>query len=118
MSVSFRFSLSICNSYAIGQDVAAAMHRGLLMSQAEKETRHAKLHSVITTHTSQTWAMTLVKLLLGIVDSQGIARQTPVLPTHRMLERYSLATKRLFLLDYDVRSLSTFFFYCQQATTL
>jgi trehalose 6-phosphate synthase/phosphatase len=81
------------------------------MSQAEKETRHAKLHSVITTHTSKTWAMTLVKLLLGIVDSQGVARQTPALPTHRMLERYSLATKRLFLLDYDVRSLSPFTFY-------
>jgi hypothetical protein len=55
--------------------------------------------------------MTLVKLLLGIVDSQGVARQTPALPTHRMLERYSLATKRLFLLDYDVRSLSPFTFY-------
>ncbi|KAI0298635.1 trehalose 6-phosphate phosphatase [Multifurca ochricompacta] len=82
-------------------DVAAAMHRGLLMSQAEKETRHTKLHGVITTHTSQTWAMNLVKLLLGIVDAQGIARQTPVLPTHRMVERYSRATKRLFLLDYD-----------------
>ncbi|KAH9164832.1 glycosyltransferase family 20 protein [Lactarius sanguifluus] len=89
------------NPWSLG-DVATAMHRGLLMSQAEKETRHAKLYSVITTHTSQTWAMTLVKLLLGIVDSQGVARQTPALPTHRMLERYSLATKRLFLLDYDM----------------
>jgi len=82
-------------------DVAAAMHRGLLMSQAEKETRHAKLYSVITTHTSHTWAMTLVKFLLGVVDAQGVARQTPVLPTQHMLERYSRATKRLFLLDYD-----------------
>ncbi|KAH9956645.1 glycosyltransferase family 20 protein [Russula dissimulans] len=82
-------------------DVAAAMHRGLLMSQAEKETRHAKLYSVITTHTSQTWAMTLVKFLLGVVDAQGVARQTPVLPTQHMLEHYSRATKRLFLLDYD-----------------
>jgi len=78
------------------------MHRGLLMSQAEKDTRHAKLYSVITTHTSQTWAMTLVKFLLSVVDAQGVARQTPALPTHLMLERYSRATKRLFLLDYDV----------------
>jgi len=82
-------------------DVAAAMHRGLLMSQEEKEMRHAKLYSVITTHTSHTWAMTLVKFLLGVVDAQGIARQTPALPTQHMLERYSRATKRLFLLDYD-----------------
>jgi trehalose 6-phosphate synthase/phosphatase len=72
------------------------------MSQAEKETRHAKLYNVITTHTSQTWAMTLVKFLLNAVDAQGIARQTPALPTDCMLERYSRATKRLFLLDYDV----------------
>jgi len=82
-------------------DVAAAIHRGLLMSQAEKETRHTKLYNVITTHTSQTWAMTLVKFLLSVVDAQGVARQTPALPTHHMLERYSRATKRLFLLDYD-----------------
>jgi hypothetical protein len=47
--------------------------------------------------------MTLVKLLLSVVDAQGVARQTPALPTLRMLERYSRATKRLFLLDYDVR---------------
>jgi trehalose 6-phosphate synthase/phosphatase len=78
------------------------MHRGLLMSQAEKDSRHAKLHNVITTHTSQTWAMTLVKFLLSIVDAQGVARQTPALPTHQMLESYSRSTKRLFLLDYDV----------------
>ncbi len=78
------------------------MHRGLLMSQAEKDMRHAKLHSVITTHTSQTWAMMLVKFFLSVVDAQGVARQTPVLPTQLMLERYSKSSKRLFLLDYDV----------------
>jgi hypothetical protein len=47
--------------------------------------------------------MSLVKLLLSVVDSSGAARQTPALPTSHMLERYSRATKRLFLLDYDVR---------------
>ena len=94
------------------QDVAAAIHRGLLMSQAEKETRHTKLYNVITTHTSQTWAMTLVKFLLSVVDAQGVARQTPALPTHHMLERYSRATKRLFLLDYDVSSPTFFLFSC------
>lgn len=78
------------------------MHRGLLMSQVEKDMRHAKLYNVITTHTSQTWAMTLVKFLLSVVDAQGVARQTPALPTNHMLERYTRATKRLFLLDYDV----------------
>jgi len=46
--------------------------------------------------------MTLVKFLLSRVDAQGVARQTPALPTHQMLESYSRAAKRLFLLDYDV----------------
>ncbi|KAF8493482.1 glycosyltransferase family 20 protein [Russula emetica] len=82
-------------------EVAATMHRGLLMSQAEKDMRHAKLYSVITTHTSHTWAMTLVKFLLSVVDAQGVARQTPALPSQLMLERYSTSSKRLFLLDYD-----------------
>jgi trehalose 6-phosphate synthase/phosphatase len=61
------------------------MHRGLFMSQVEKDTRRAKLYNVITTHTSQTWAMTLVKFLLSVVDAQGVARQTPVLPTTNCL---------------------------------
>ena len=46
--------------------------------------------------------MTLVKFLLSVADARGVARQTPVLPNHQMLESYSRATKRLFLLDYDV----------------
>lgn len=78
------------------------MHRGLLMSQPERDMRHAKLHSVIMTHTSHTWAMMVVKFLLSVVDAQGVARQTPVLPSQLTLERYSKSSKRLFLLDYDV----------------
>ena len=53
--------------------------------------------------------MTLVKFLLSVVDAQGVARQTPALPAHYMLERYSRATKRLFLLDYDVSPPSSVF---------
>ena len=81
------------------------------MSQEEKDMRHAKLYSVITTHTSHTWAMMLVKFLLSVVDSQGVARQTPVLPTQLMLECYSKSTKRLFLLDYDVSLSSAYPFF-------
>ncbi|KAI0063941.1 trehalose 6-phosphate phosphatase [Artomyces pyxidatus] len=88
------------NPWNLG-DVAKAMHTGLLMSQAEKEQRHAALHAVVTTHTSHTWAMMLVKMLLGMMDSQNMARSTPVLPTDHMLSRYRCAPKRLFLLDYD-----------------
>ena len=83
------------------------MHRGVLM---EKDTRHAKLYNVITAHTSQTWAMTLVKFLLSVIDAQGVACQTPALPIHHMLERYTRATKRFFLPDYDVSPPSFVFF--------
>ncbi|KAI0041612.1 glycosyltransferase family 20 protein [Auriscalpium vulgare] len=88
------------NPWNLGE-VAAAMHRGLLMSQPEKDERHSKLHTVVTTHTSHTWAMMLVKMLLGVMDSQNMARSTPVLPTDHMLQRYHSTGKRLFLLDYD-----------------
>jgi len=39
--------------------------------------------------------------LLSVIDAQGVARQTPALPTQFMAERYSKSSKRLFLLDYD-----------------
>lgn len=77
------------------------MNRGLTMSQAEKEERNAKLLKVVTTQTSHTWAAMLVKTLLGVMGGQNMARQTPVLPTVSMLQRYKSARKRLFMCDYD-----------------
>ncbi|ETW77810.1 glycosyltransferase family 20 protein [Heterobasidion irregulare TC 32-1] len=88
------------NPWNLG-DVASAMNRGLLMSTAEKEQRHAKLHEVVTTQTSHTWAAMLVKMLLGVMGTSNMARQTPVLPTDNMFESYAKAKKRLFLCDYD-----------------
>ncbi|KAA1474504.1 glycosyltransferase family 20 protein [Dentipellis sp. KUC8613] len=88
------------NPWNLG-DVAAAMDRGLRMSDEEKLTRHKALYQVATTHTSHTWAAMLVKMLLNAMDSQNMARQTPVLPLERMVERYAAAKKRLFLCDYD-----------------
>ncbi|KAG2147518.1 glycosyl transferase, partial [Suillus clintonianus] len=43
------------NPWDLG-DVAAAMNRGLVISEEEKASRHAVLHKVVTTHTSHTWA--------------------------------------------------------------
>jgi trehalose 6-phosphate synthase/phosphatase len=44
--------------------VAEAINRGLLMSDEEKATRHADLYKAVTSHTSHTWATTIVKQLL------------------------------------------------------
>ncbi|KAI6021119.1 glycosyltransferase family 20 protein [Pisolithus marmoratus] len=82
-------------------DVAAAMNRGLLMSEESKASRHAALHRVVTTHTSHTWASVLVKMLLFQINGQTTARRTPYLPKDRLKESYDRAKKRLFLFDYD-----------------
>jgi trehalose 6-phosphate synthase/phosphatase len=73
------------------------------MSPQEKAERQETLYKVVTTHTSHTWASVLVKMLLGLMDGQGQARQTPYLPREELGERYRAARKRLFLFDYDVR---------------
>ncbi|KAG5642267.1 hypothetical protein DXG03_003316 [Asterophora parasitica] len=94
----------LVNPWNLG-DVAAAIHRGLLMSPAEKARRQANLYRVVTTHTSHTWAAVLVKMLLGQVDGQGQARMTPYLPVDDMGREYKRSGegtgKRLFLFDYD-----------------
>ncbi|KAI3614064.1 glycosyltransferase family 20 protein [Moniliophthora roreri] len=93
------------NPWDLG-DVAAAMHRGLTMSPEEKLERHNKLMKVVTTQTSQSWAATLVKMLLNQLagGSHGVARRTPELPRDVLKEKYNAkegSGKRLFLFDYD-----------------
>ncbi|KAF4618814.1 hypothetical protein D9613_009732 [Agrocybe pediades] len=90
----------LVNPWNLG-DVAAAINQGLVMSPAEKARRHEKLYKVVTTHTSHTWAAVLVKMLLGQLDLQGQARQTPYIPKELLEGLYSKAKKRLFLFDYD-----------------
>lgn len=75
------------------------------MSEAEKIERHQKLLKVVTTHTSHTWSAILVKMLLGQINSQNTARQTPHLSRLSLGEQYCKAKKRLFLFDYDVSRL-------------
>ncbi|KAL0563131.1 hypothetical protein V5O48_018946, partial [Marasmius crinis-equi] len=82
-------------------DVAAAMNRGLLMSEAEKTSRHEKLLKIVTTHTSHSWAAMLAKLLLTQINGQNTARQTPYIPKELLQGKYKSAKKRLFLFDYD-----------------
>ena len=83
------------------------------MSQAEKEERHAKLHNVVTTHTSHTWAAVLVKHLLSMMSVQNQARQTPYIPKEHLLGSYGTAKKRLFMLDYDVCPIFHLEWICQ-----
>ncbi|KAJ6562568.1 trehalose 6-phosphate phosphatase [Mycena capillaripes] len=88
------------NPWNLG-DVAAAINQGLLMSDAEKNERHASLHKVVTTHTSHTWAAVLVKMLLSQLGGKETARRTPYIPKDVLESRYHSAKKRLFFFDYD-----------------
>ncbi|KAJ7598894.1 trehalose-6-phosphate phosphatase [Mycena floridula] len=88
------------NPWNLG-DVAAAINQGLVMADLEKRTRHDKLHKVVTTHTSHTWAALLVKMLLEQMSGQNTARQTPYIPKAMLQDNYRSAKKRLFLFDYD-----------------
>ncbi len=87
------------------QEVAAAMHRSLTMSDEEKLRRHQQLYKTVTTHTSHTWAAILGKKLLERLGTTNMARQTPYIPKGELERHYLKAKKRLFLFDYDVRIL-------------
>ncbi|KAI0084055.1 trehalose 6-phosphate phosphatase [Irpex rosettiformis] len=88
------------NPWNLGE-VAAAMHRGLTMSEEEKLERHSKLYKVVSTHTSHTWAAMLAKMLLEQLGRQNLARRTPFIPKGQLEKHYLSAKKRLFLFDYD-----------------
>ncbi|KAH8082822.1 trehalose 6-phosphate phosphatase [Cristinia sonorae] len=88
------------NPWNLGE-VAAAIHRGLTMSQEEKLERHQKLFKIVNTHTSHTWGASLAKMLLERIGSQDLARSTPFIPKEQLEGRYHSAKKRLFLFDYD-----------------
>jgi ribulose 1,5-bisphosphate carboxylase large subunit-like protein len=73
------------------------------MDQEEKLTRHKAMLEAVTSHTSHTWAATIVKQLLENVGGDHMAHQTPVLDSQQLKKQYDGAKKRLMLFDYDVR---------------
>lgn len=90
------------NPWDLG-DVATAINRGLTMSSEEKITRHDKMYKVVNTHSSHSWATTLIKMLLRQMGHENImARQTPFIEKAGLEGWYFKAKKRLFLFDYDV----------------
>ncbi len=83
--------------------VANAINKGLIMSDEEKHQRHEELLTSVKSHTSHTWARTIVKLLLENVGGEHQAHHTPALEKHALRDAYKGAKKRLMLFDYDVR---------------
>ncbi|KZV98162.1 glycosyltransferase family 20 protein [Exidia glandulosa HHB12029] len=88
------------NPWDIG-GLAAAVNQGLTMSAEEKARRQANMHKIVTTHTSATWALALVKMLLSAINTENKAHATPELDRELLKSQYASAKKRLFLFDYD-----------------
>jgi trehalose 6-phosphate synthase/phosphatase len=82
--------------------VANAINQGLVMSDAEKKQRHEELLTSVKSHTSHTWAKTIVKLLLENIGGEHQAHHTPALDKQALQTAYKQAKKRLMLFDYDV----------------
>lgn len=80
---------------------AKAIHHALVMSQQERERRHNDLYYQVTSHTSHTWAATLVKVLVEQLLSEQSAHFTPPLVRSELVMAHKEAGKRLLLLDYD-----------------
>ena len=80
------------------------------MDPAEKAQRQAALYKSVRTYTSHIWAAVLVKMLLTIAGNERSAKQTPYLDKVKLQAKYAAAKKRLFMFDYDVRSISPPFF--------
>ncbi|KAK8869827.1 trehalose-phosphatase [Kwoniella newhampshirensis] len=98
-AASFASALQINPHDLLG--VAHAINKGLTMSEAEKQERHAKSVEGVLGHTSHTWASTILKQLLENVGGEHTAHQTPALDVQKFASAYKKAKKRLLLFDYD-----------------
>ena len=80
---------------------ARAINKCLKMSEEEKEKRQTELFRRVSSHTSHTWASTLVKELMRNLGVGQTARATTYLDKNLIAEKYKKSKKRLFLFDYD-----------------
>jgi trehalose 6-phosphate synthase/phosphatase len=82
-------------------DVAQQINNALTMSEDKKKAMHTSLYQHVTTKTVQAWSNRYIKQLLTIVNARNSTITTPLLDKIPLLSQYGMATKRLFLFDYD-----------------
>lgn len=78
-----------------------AIDYALRLSDEERISRHEQLYHQVISHTSHTWAASLVRLLLQRLVSAHATHLTPPLDRIAMVSQFEGAKKRLLLLDYD-----------------
>ena len=84
------------------EELAAAIHEALTMTDRERQMKHWKLYRYVTTHTASYWASSFIAELkqAGALRGDGQQRH-PLLPKVDLLAGLRQATLRLVLLAYE-----------------
>ncbi|KAF6004263.1 Trehalose-6-P synthase/phosphatase complex synthase subunit [Cyanidiococcus yangmingshanensis] len=84
------------------EELAAAMHEALTMSDREREVKHWKLYRYVTTHTASYWAASFISELRQLRDTPGLQPSTQqLLPLPEFVQRFRRSTRRLLILGYE-----------------
>ncbi|BAM81439.1 alpha,alpha-trehalose-phosphate synthase [Cyanidioschyzon merolae strain 10D] len=86
------------------EELAAAMHEALTMSDREREMKHWKLYRYVTTHTASYWAQSFVSELQQLRSTQQQQQQPDsqqLLTVPEFMQQVARAQHRLFILGYE-----------------
>ncbi|KAG0065936.1 threalose-6-phosphate phosphatase [Linnemannia elongata] len=83
------------------QGVARVIYDALNLTEEDKIARHSQLHKHVLAHTAQFWAKNFISELILNVGTWDQSTPTPYLDQGLIIEKYSLAKKRLLMFDYD-----------------
>ncbi|KAF2457515.1 glycosyltransferase family 20-domain-containing protein [Lineolata rhizophorae] len=81
--------------------VADAINEALISSSAERKLQHERLYKHVIINNVQHWTKNFLKRLMTNLSSFDQSFATPPLDQVKLLERYTKASRRLFMLDYD-----------------
>lgn len=84
------------------EELAAAMHEALTMSDREREVKHWKLYRYVTTHTASYWAASFISELRQLRDVPGLQPSNQqLLPLPELVQRLRRTNRKVFILGYE-----------------
>ncbi|KAG5361658.1 Trehalose-phosphatase [Yarrowia sp. C11] len=81
--------------------VAEQINRAFRMGQEEKLSIEEPLYKRVTANTVQHWVNRFVSQVICNTFRTDQSHLTPILDNHKLVERFKMAKKRVFLFDYD-----------------
>jgi trehalose 6-phosphate synthase/phosphatase len=82
-------------------ELARAIHDALTLTRVERELRWAKLHRYVSSNTASYWAKSFIDEFRDVCEHPPLLPKLPKLPAGKILQTYSLASRRLIVADYD-----------------